>query len=55
MEHVLGKLAAGDTPETILREFPELEPEDIHACFRFAHMLVAGEQVHDRLAIQEVS
>ncbi len=33
VEHVLGKLAAGDTPETILREFPELEPEDIHACF----------------------
>ena len=36
VEHVLGMLAAGDTTETILREYPELEPEDIRACLRFA-------------------
>ena len=34
VEHVLGMLAAGDTAETILREYPELEPEDIQACLR---------------------
>ena len=29
VEHVLGMLAAGDTAETILREYPDLEAEDI--------------------------
>ena len=28
VEHVLGMLAAGDTPETILEGYPWLEPED---------------------------
>ena len=55
VEHVLGMLAAGDTAETILREYPELEPEDIHACLRFAHRSMAGEHVYDRLPVREVS
>ena len=53
VEHVLGMLAAGDTVETILREYPELEPEDIRACLRLAHRSVAGEHVHDRLPVRE--
>ncbi len=32
VEHVLAKLAAGDTAQTILHEYPLLEPEDIQAC-----------------------
>ncbi len=36
VEHVLGKLAAGDSAETILGEYPSLEPEDIRACLVFA-------------------
>ncbi|MGO9018176.1 MAG: DUF433 domain-containing protein [Syntrophobacteraceae bacterium] len=32
VEHVLGMLAAGDSPETILEGFPWLEPEDFQAC-----------------------
>lgn len=32
VEHVLGMLAAGDSPETILKGYDWLEPEDIHAC-----------------------
>ena len=55
VEHVLGMLAAGDTAETILREYPELEPEDIRACLRFAHRSVAGEHVYDRLPDREAS
>ena len=55
VEHVLGMLAAGDTAETILREYPELEPEDIQACLRFAHRLVAGGHVYDRLPVREAS
>ena len=37
VEHVLGMLAGGDTPEDILREYPFLEPEDVQACLLFAH------------------
>lgn len=55
VEHVLGKLAAGDTPETILSEYPFLEPEDIQACLIFAHRLLAGEHVYDRLPIRDAS
>ena len=33
---VLDLLANGLTPQEVLAEFPDLEPEDIHACLRFA-------------------
>jgi uncharacterized protein (DUF433 family) len=36
VEHVLADLAAGETPETILANFPFLEAEDIRACLLFA-------------------
>ena len=53
VEHVLGMLAAGDTAETILQEYAELEPEDIRACLLFAHRSMAGERVYDRLPVRE--
>ena len=55
VEHVLGMLAAGDTAETILREYPELEPEDIQACLRFALRSMAGEHVCDRFRFERTS
>lgn len=45
VEHVLGMLAAGDTPETILRGYPWLEPGDIQACLAYAHRLVGHERI----------
>jgi uncharacterized protein (DUF433 family) len=36
VEHVLGMLAAGDTPERLLREYPFLEAADIQACMAYA-------------------
>jgi len=33
---VLDLLASGLTPEQVLAELPDLEPEDIYACLRFA-------------------
>jgi len=45
VEHVLGMLAAGDTPETILGGYPWLEPEDIQACLVYARRLVGHEGV----------
>jgi uncharacterized protein (DUF433 family) len=49
VEHVLGMLAAGDTPEKVLQEYPFLEAADIQACMAYAHRSVAGEQVHERI------
>jgi uncharacterized protein (DUF433 family) len=49
VEHILGMLAAGETPEVILAEYPFLEPEDIQACLLFAYRALAGEQVHERV------
>ncbi len=45
VEHVLGMLAAGDTPETILRGYPWLEAADIQACLAYAHRLVGHERI----------
>jgi len=33
---VLGWLASGMTQDEILRDYPELTSEDIHACLKFA-------------------
>ncbi len=49
VEHVLGMLAAGDRPETILEGYPWLEPEDIQACLIYARRLVGHERVDPAL------
>ena len=45
VEHVLGMLAAGDSPEIILQGYPWLEREDIQACLAYARRLVGHERV----------
>jgi uncharacterized protein (DUF433 family) len=55
VEHVLGMLAAGDTPAKILEEYPLLQSDDIQACLLFAYRSLAGEQVHERVAVGEDS
>lgn len=45
VEHVLGMLAAGDTPEIILQGYDWLEAEDIRACLVYARRLVAHERI----------
>jgi len=49
VEHLLGMLAAGDTPETILEGYDWLEREDIQACLAYAHRLVGHERVEPRI------
>ncbi len=51
VEHVLGKLAAGDSVEDILDQYEILEPEDIQACLVFAYRSIAGISVYDRIRI----
>ena len=51
VEHILGMLSAGDSTETILREYPVLEPADIQACLLYAHRSIAGEEVRERISV----
>jgi uncharacterized protein (DUF433 family) len=44
VSRLLGLLAAGETPESILRAYLYLEPEDIREALRYAAFL-ADEQV----------
>lgn len=49
VEHVLGMLAAGDAPETILKGYAWLEPDDIRACLVYARRVVGHERVEPAL------
>ncbi len=42
---VLKFLAAGDSKEDILQEYPFLEPEDIDACLKFAARIASGQEI----------
>ena len=55
VEHILGMLAAGDTPEKILEEYSFLAPEDIQACLLFAYRSMVGEQVYERISAAKAS
>ena len=55
VEHVLANLAAGETVEELLNNYPLLESEDVQACLLFAQRALAGEQVHDRISARENS
>jgi uncharacterized protein (DUF433 family) len=50
VDMILELLAKGATTEEILEDYPDLEPEDLRAALLYAHHLVAGETVIDRIA-----
>lgn len=37
VELILSLLAQGETPETILTDYPDLESDDLRACLAYAH------------------
>jgi uncharacterized protein (DUF433 family) len=45
VEHVLSMLAAGDSVDDLLREYPWLEREDVQACLVYARRLVGHERI----------
>jgi uncharacterized protein (DUF433 family) len=45
VELVLALLAAGETPESILDQYPDLEPEDIRACLAYARAVIGDESL----------
>ena len=62
VEHMLELLAVSlprrgipDSSETILNEYPFLEPEDIQACLLYAHRSLAGEEIHERIPVRAAS
>ena len=50
VESVLEHLAAGDTFEDVLDEFPDLEREDLRACLEFAQRSLQLKSQHLVLA-----
>ncbi len=50
VDMILELLAKGATETEILEDYPVLEAEDVRAALLYAHHLVAGETVIDRLA-----
>ena len=42
---VLSLLAQGVSPEAILDDYPELEPDDIRAATAYAHAVIAGDSL----------
>lgn len=46
VEAMLEYLAAGDTFDDILTEFPELEREDLQACLQFAAQSLKLKSLH---------
>ena len=43
VELVLSLLAQGVTPEAILDDYPDLEPDDIRASTAYAHAIIARD------------
>jgi uncharacterized protein (DUF433 family) len=50
VETILEYLAGGDSVEQLLEEFPDLEREDILACYEFSRRVLAAKSVHLLLA-----
>ena len=46
VEQILRALANGVPQEDLLKDYPELEPEDILACIDYAATLVSSERVY---------
>ncbi len=45
VELILSLLSQGETFESILDDYPDLEPEDILACLSYAHAVIANESL----------
>ena len=43
VELILSLLAQGVTPEAILEDYPDLEPDDIRACIAYAHAVISQD------------
>ncbi len=51
VELVLSLLAQGESPESILADYPDLQPDDIRACLAYAHAVIAGDTLDEVAAV----
>lgn len=51
VEMLLELLAKGATPDEILQDYPQLQPDDLRAALLYAHHMLSGEVVFDRVAV----
>lgn len=51
VELILSLLAQGETVESLLEDYPDLEADDIRACLAYAHAVIA----HDTLDAVQVA
>lgn len=49
VEMILELLAKGASEDEILRDYPQLEPDDLRAVLLYAHHMVAKENIFDRV------
>ena len=49
VEMILEVLAKGATTHEVLEDYPELDEDDIRAALLYAHHMVAGEELLDRV------
>jgi uncharacterized protein (DUF433 family) len=47
VELILSLLAQGESQESMLDDYPGLEPEDILACFAYARAAIANDSIED--------
>ncbi|MDY0165844.1 MAG: DUF433 domain-containing protein [Thermoguttaceae bacterium] len=45
VETVLSLLAQGETVESLLDDYPDLEPEDVQACLAYARAVIANDSL----------
>ena len=51
VELILSLLAQGETEETILADYPDLERDDVRACLAYAHAVIAQDSL-DAVQVQ---
>ena len=47
VELILGLLAQGETAESLLDDYPDLEPKDIQVCLAYAHAVIAQDTLDE--------
>jgi len=47
VELILSLLAQGMTQQDLLEGYPQLQPEDIHACLAYAQAVIANDSLDD--------
>lgn len=49
VEMILSLLSQGESEESILQDYPELERDDIRACISYAHRVIAHDSLDEIL------